>query len=244
MIYATNTSHLPIILMDSRIFAYGVDEYEYYVSYQDRKSVRLTVYPNLKIVLYCPLEYNQAKVDSFLKRKFIWLKKQLKDLKRLQPRRNHREYVSGESFLYLVRQYKLIVEQADKNSVHFTNGKIKLQTKNVRENKEILEQWYQERAKKVFQERYKLMLKKFDYKFIPDLSLRKMQKRWGSFLTKKKILLNPELIKASKECIDYVIVHELCHMKHQNHSSDYYRFLTSKFPNWKSVKEELELRFT
>lgn len=107
-----------------------------------------------------------------------------------------------------------------------------------------LEKWYLERAEKVFQERYKLMLKKFDYDFIPELATRKMEKRWGSFLAKKKVLLNPELIKASKECIDYVITHELCHMKYLNHSPAYYRFLTSKCFNWKAVKEELELRFT
>ncbi len=88
------------------------------------------------------------------------------------------------------------------------------------------------------------MLKKFNYDFAPELSLRKMQKRWGSFLTKKKVLLNPELIKASKECIDYVIIHELCHMKHQDHSAAYYRFLSSKYPNWKGIKDQLELRFS
>jgi predicted metal-dependent hydrolase len=70
-----------------------------------------------------------------------------------------------------------------------------------------------------------------------------MEKRWGSFLVKKKILLNPELIKASKECIDYVITHELCHMKYQNHGAAYYRFLSSKCPNWEELKERLELRF-
>ncbi|HEY5714445.1 MAG TPA: SprT family zinc-dependent metalloprotease, partial [Candidatus Gracilibacteria bacterium] len=177
-------------------------------------------------------------------RKALWLKKQVKDLKRLQPNRSKREYVSGESFLYLGRQYRLIVEESDKNEVHFANGRIVLQTKDRSKNQEILEKWYLERAEKVFQERYKVMLKKFEYDFIPELAMRKMEKRWGSFLAKKKVLLNPELIKASKECIDYVITHELCHMKYLNHSPAYYRFLTSKCPNWKAVKEELELRFT
>lgn len=230
--------------MDPKLFKYGNDEHKYYVIHQDRKTVRLTVYPNLKIVLYCPLEYSQKKIDTFLKRKTLWLRKQVKDLKRLQPNRRKREYVSGESFLYLGRQYRLIVEKSDQSGVHFINGQIRLQTTDRSQNQEILEKWYLERAERVFQERYKVMLKKFNYGTIPELSIRKMEKRWGSFLTKKKVLLNPELIKASKECIDYVITHELCHMKHQNHSPAYYRFLISKSPNWKAVKEELELRFT
>ena len=87
------------------------------------------------------------------------------------------------------------------------------------------------------------MLNKFDYDFVPELALRKMTKRWGSFLSQKKVLLNPKLIKASKECIDYVIIHELCHMKYQNHSKAYYDFLTLKCPNWKQLSDELEIRF-
>lgn len=230
--------------MEQHTFTYGNNEYVYHLNYQERKTIRLTVYPNLNIVLYCPKDYTAEKINKFLKRKALWLKKQIKDLKRLQRNRTECEYVSGESFLYLGRQYKLYVENSAEDSVHFENGKILLQTTDKSKNKQILEKWYIERAEKVFQERYKEMLKKFDYDFVPDLAIRKMEKRWGSFLSKKKVLLNPELIKASKQCIDYVIIHELCHMRHQNHSSAYYRYLTSKCPNWKDIKEELELRFT
>ena len=69
-----------------------------------------------------------------------------------------------------------------------------------------------------------------------------MNKRWGSFLTKKQIILNPRLIQASTDCIDYVITHELCHMKHKKHNSQYYSFLSSKYPNWQNIKEKLELK--
>ena len=107
----------------------------------------------------------------------------------------------------------------------------------------MLEHWYEQKAGQIFQERYCQVLKKFNYEFTPELSLRKMEKRWGSFLTKKKILLNPELIKASKACIDYVITHELCHMKYQNHGNAYRKLLITKCPNWEELKEKLELRF-
>ncbi len=230
--------------MDTKTFKYGDNEYQYYIVYQDRKTVRLTVYPNLKIVLYCRIGYSKDKIEKFLKRKALWLKSQVQDLKRLQRSNKKKEYVSGESFLYLGRQYKLIVEEGDEDYVRFKSGRIMLYTTDKSRNQNILDDWYLNRAKKVFRDRYRVMLKKFNYEFVPDLALRKMPKRWGSFLTKKKVLLNPELIKASKECIDYVIIHELCHMKHQNHSPEYYRFLSSKCPNWKGVKEQLELRFS
>ena len=85
------------------------------------------------------------------------------------------------------------------------------------------------------------MLKKFDYKNIPRLEIRNMKKRWGSFLNKDKIFLNPKLIHVSKDCIDYVIIHELCHIKYKNHDKKFFNLLKDKYPKWKRVKDKLEL---
>jgi len=211
--------------MDTYNFCYGDHEYQYHLIQEERKTLRLTIYPNLKIVLYVPLNHPKEKIESFLKRKYLWITKQVKDLKRLQRDSSSREYISGESVLYLGRQYKLVIKKSLQDFIHFESGKIIVETTNALDNsvknKELLEQWYMERAESVFRTRYKQMLKKFNYDFAPELSLRKMQKRWGSFLTKKKVLLNPELIKASKECIDYVIIHELCHLREMNHSNKF-----------------------
>lgn len=234
--------------MEPTAFHYGDYKYQYYLIREERKTLRLTIYPNLKIVLYVPFNHPEEKIQNFLKRKCGWITLQIKDLKRLQRTKKKKEYISGESLLYLGRQYKLVVQKSEKDSVHFENGKIILETtgslSDSATNKEALDKWYESRAKTVFKERYRQILKKFNYDFVPELALRKMPKRWGSFLTKKKVLLNPDLIKASKECIDYVITHELCHMKYQNHSPEYYRFLSSKYHNWQAIKEQLELRFS
>lgn len=233
--------------MKQSTFTYGTHTYDYYLLRQDRKTVSLTVQPSLNIILKCPKNYTQKKIDTFLKRKWYWLEKQIKELRRLQRGNAEKEYVSGESFLYLGRQYKLVVRKGKTDVVGLVKGKIIVKTTqevgNTMHNKKLLEDWYAERGEQIFNERYKAVLKKFDYEFTPELQIRKMSKRWGSFLAKKKILLNPDLIKASKECIDYVITHELCHMKHHDHSTAYYRFLNSKFPNWEKTKEALELRF-
>ena len=233
--------------MKQSTFTYGDYTYKYYLVRQDRKTVSLTVQPSLNIILRCPTKYSTSKIEKFLKRKWHWMETQLRELRRYQKTKSPKEYVSGESFLYLGRQYKLVVRKGKSDSVSLQKGRITIVTSsatdNKTRNKKLLNAWYSERAKQVFAERYKEMLKKFSYDFTPKLDIRKMDKRWGSFLAKKKVLLNPELIKASKECIDYVITHELCHMKHHNHSQAYFRFLNSKFPNWEKTKEKLELRF-
>jgi predicted metal-dependent hydrolase len=233
--------------MKQSTFTYGTHSYDYYLVRQDRKTVSLTVQPSLNIVLKCPKDYTQKKIDVFIKRKWYWMEKQIRELRRLQRSSAKKEYVSGESFLYLGRQYKLVVEKDVVDSVGLTKGKIVMRTtkdiQNKMYNQKLLKEWYARRSKEMLNERYSKMLRGFDYEFSPELDLRKMSKRWGSFLAKKKVLLNPELIKASKECIDYVITHELCHMKHHDHSAAYYRFLQSKFPGWEKAKEALELRF-
>lgn len=233
--------------MKQECFLYGDYSYHYYLVQHDRKTVSLTVQPSLNIILKCPHSYSSAHIETFLKRKWHWMERQLRDLRRFQNKHLPKEFVSGEALLYLGRQYKLIVGKSHNDSVRLEKGRLRIETSHSVDDaeytKHLLACWYQSRAEAIFQERYAEMIKKFDYDFVPTLAIRKMPKRWGSFVSKKKILLNPELIKASKECIDYVITHELCHMRHQDHSEAYFRFLRSKCPDWKKVKEKLELRF-
>jgi len=233
--------------MKLKTFQYGDYQYRYHLFRQDRRTISLTVQPSLSIIICCPHNHPEEKIEKFLKRKWHWLETQIRELKRFQRNKSKKKYVSGESFLYLGRQYRLSVKKSDKNKVGFKKGHIVIETNlsksNKAHNQKLLKKWYEQRANQIFKERYRQILKKFNYEFIPELALRKMEKRWGSFLAKKKILLNPELIKASKECIDYVITHELCHMKYQNHGNAYRKLLIAKCPNWEELKEKLELRF-
>jgi len=232
--------------MKKHVFTYGVYTYRYSLLRQERKTVSLTVRPDLSIVLKCPLGYPTSKIDAFLKRKWHWMEKQLQELRRYRRLEKSKEYVSGESFLYLGRQYKLVVRNGDADAVKLERGRMLVSTKRIHQSgkriKTMLDVWYAKRAEQVFNERYKEVMKKFTYDFTPVFIIQKMDKRWGSFSAHKRILLNPELIKASKECIDYVITHELCHMMHQHHSKAFYRMLHSKFPNWEKTKDKMELR--
>ena len=207
----------------------------------------MTVYPSLHILVQCPLGCAQERLEEFLKRKWLWLDSQLRFFKQFKEDKSPREYVSGESFLYLGRQYKLEVRKGDILEVNFSKGKIQLTSKyDLRDgliNRKILQKWYKDQAKEVFEERYKYMLKRFKFECAPELQIREMPKRWGSFVANKKIVLNPQLVKSSKDCIDYVIAHELCHVTHKHHSDQFYRSLNKKYPHWEKTKEKLELRF-
>lgn len=226
-------------------FKFGSNEYNYLMIREKRKTLSLTVRPDLKIVLKCPDSIEQERVDKFLRKKWIWLEEQMRFFRKYKMRGSDRKFLSGEGFYYLGRQYKLIVKEGDEDEVGFTKGKILLiTTRKISDNlynRFLLERWFLERAESVFEERLMEMLKKFDYDVVPKLGIRHMKRRWGSFLSNKKIILNPRLIHASKECIDYVIVHELCHFRYKNHNRFFWKLMNEKFPDWERVKEKLEL---
>ncbi len=225
-------------------FIFGTFAYEYKLIKQDRKTLSLTVMPDLSIVLKCPEKTDSQRIESFLQKKWFWLEKQLSFFKKYQRKIYEKEYVSGEGYFYLGRQYKLIVRRGKEDLVTLTRGQLIVHTtKNVsngRYNKKLINIWFQDRASRVFQNRFKEMLIRFEYKTTPILSIREMKKRWGSFLNKEKIFLNPKLIHTSKDCIDYVIVHELCHLKYKDHSTKFWKLLDEKYPKWKRVKDKLE----
>lgn len=106
--------------------------------------------------------------------------------------------------------------------------------------KSLLDKWYKNKAKTVFKERLKLLIYN-DYWVTNDplFKLIIMKKQWGSCSTKGNLIFNLHLVKAPKECIDYVILHELCHISEHNHSEHFWRLLTQVMPNWKAVKARL-----
>ena len=230
--------------MKIRDFNYGNYSYRYELIPQDRKTLSLTVRPDMGIVVKCPEYAQEDRINDFLKRKWTWLNKQLQFFANFQRVLYKREYVAGESLRYLGRQYKLIVKKGRHDQVSLLKGQLIVSTKkSVTDgayNKSLIEGWYQEKAKAVFKEIYIDALQRFDYNDQPELLLRQMKKRWGSFTGNKRIILNPQLISASKECIDYVITHELCHMKYKNHDKVFFRYLKSKMPDWQKRKDRLE----
>jgi predicted metal-dependent hydrolase len=226
-------------------FIFGTFKYEYYLMKQDRKTMSLTVTPDLRIILKCPFQTDSERIEVFLQKKWFWLERQLSFFKKYQRRIYEKEYVSGEGCVYLGRQYKLVIKKDGGDTVSLSKGQLVVQTNraisNTRHNKKLVDTWFANKANYIFQTRLDEMLSKFDYKNTPRLAIRDMKKRWGSFLNQDIIFLNPKLIHVPKECVDYVIVHELCHMKYKKHNKRFYELLDEKYPKWQRIKERLEL---
>lgn len=225
---------------------YGEKEIEFQIEYRKRKSIKISVKPNLEVEVLAPLETKDEKIKEIVLKRASWILTQKEYFKKFLPRLTPRYYVSGETHRYLGRQYRLKVVAAEKNDVKLKGRFIYIYTINKHNrdyNKDLLYKWYKHHAEKKFEELFEECyekLRKYGMEK-PTWSIRKMKSRWGSYHPKKNhIILNIELIKTSSYGVQYVIMHELCHIKHPDHSKEFYRFMDLVMPEWKERKEKLE----
>ncbi|MFY0673980.1 MAG: M48 family metallopeptidase [Bacteroidia bacterium] len=226
--------------------SFGSRKIDYELTYQDRKTLGIKVYPDCKVKVIAPVDTTNEKLQAKVKEKAPWILKQQSEFLSYHPLTPPRTYVNGETHLYLGRQYRLRLEPSKENTIKLYRGKlIVFQKGNVSAEKQ-LEKWYRQKADAHFKELLEASLTKFKkYKVQePKLQIRYMPTRWGSCTPKGKVILNPELIKAPKGCIEYVIIHELCHLVYHNHTKDFYNLQEAIMPDWKKWKNRLERTLT
>ena len=182
---------------------------------------------------------------SALKKRGRWIYQQLRDFREQQTHIVPRQYVSGESHYYLGKQYQLkVTEDATvPQRVKMLRGRLEVTVrhKSAEKVKALLTEWYRERARDVFQRRLDSLIPQTLWvSERPPIRLRAMQTQWGNCSAKGCLTLNPWLVKASSECIDYVLLHELCHVAEHNHSEEFYRLMGQVMPGWEKVKKRLD----
>ena len=226
-------------------FSYGKKKIEYLLFYAERKTLEIAVHPDCSIVVKAPIDSLISTIEVKLKKRIRWILRQVFYFSQFSPKTTPRYYISGESHLYLGRQYRLKIRRSEERSIKLKQGYFQIGLPDVKDIigvRKLLDQWYLEKSDYKFNELLADRWQQFKrYSSIkPTLRTRKMKTRWGSLSKNKTLTLNPELIRAPKECIDYVIIHELCHLMHQNHNSEFYQLLDSILPDWKRRKHRLE----
>ncbi len=242
--------------------SYGTKDLEFEVLQSKRKTLEISVHPDKTIVVKAPLSLVLEDVKKKVQQKATWINKQLKYFDQFLLKNPVRLYVGGETHYYLGSAFRLKIidlnDLLEGESVYRLNSTVTLErpffvihTKKTNSNyiKNLLESWYRDKAEyhfeKVFEEiwqKFKRM-NKLSVNDKPKLKIRKMAKRWGSLSKSGNLTLNPNLIKSPKECIEYVIIHELCHLIHFNHSKDFYLLLDRFLPDWMKRKHRLETKF-
>ncbi|PAJ74330.1 metal-dependent hydrolase [Pseudoalteromonas sp. NBT06-2] len=212
------------------------------------RKVVIKVHPDQRVVATAPSDATPEAIQEAMLKRARWIWESIVEFSTQQEYVLPRQYVSGETQFYLGRRYvlKVIIDPELTPKVKLHRGKLTVTFKKDCDEravkiKALLDKWYIHRANAVFHERLQAMLPKASWvKGLPSFRIMVMKKQWGSCSTKGSLMLNPHLIKASKECIDYVILHELCHIAEHNHSDRFWRLLTQVMPNWKEVKAKLD----
>jgi len=221
---------------------FGSRKIDFRLEYSERKSLGITVTPEMEVLVKAPVDTSIEKVKEKVKKKAPWIIKQLSFFLTFQPKTPKRKYVSGETHLYLGRQYRLQIKIGSVESVKLKGKFIEVVTRDKDRAKDLLMGWYLQNARIKFHAIAEPLIDKFrKYRVEPDsIVLRDMPTRWGSCTPKGKIILNPELIKAPKGCIEYVILHELCHLIYHDHTKKFLDLQTKEMKDWEKWKLKLE----
>lgn len=216
------------------------------VVYSQRKTLQLEVLPDMSVRMLAPVGAKAEVCSRMLLKRRDWVQAQLKYFSQFHPLTKPREYVSGETHLYLGRRLRLKVVSGATKGVKSTQQHLTVcagRTTSARLVEATLWQWYREQAAHLFQERMLGCMVKLgiDKAAGPkELVIRRYRSRWGSMSPAGVLGLNLDLIRAPVECLDYVIIHELCHLRFPHHGPRFWDLLERVMPDWRKRKTKLE----
>jgi predicted metal-dependent hydrolase len=188
-----------------------------------------------------PQTLSDKRVRELITQRTPWIKTKLRELSD-RPEFKPKEYVSGETFPYLGKNYRLKVLQGDDCLVRLKNGRFIATISNSDEPQslvqELLSEWYRNHAEMRLREKTERLAKIVDV--APrSVAIKTYKSRWGSCSARGDITYNWKIILAPHRIVDYVVVHELCHLLEHNHSARYWKHVERYVPNWRDCKDWL-----
>lgn len=221
---------------------YGKDRIEFELKYSNRKSVGVKILPDSSVVVIAPVDVSVERIKELLLKKASWIIKQKSFFLQFESTIFDYEVKSGYSIFYLGRQYKFIVEKSFKEEVSYKGNLFLVSTRSKDRAQGIFSEWLKIRAADKISEIAKPIVKKFSERFEAPKSIyfQDMPTRWGSCTVKNKLIFNPKLVHTLKRCIEYVVMHELCHIVHKHHDEDFFDLLTVMMPDWEKRKVKLD----
>jgi len=229
-------------------FQYEGEEIQYTLTKSKRKTIGIKITNYGEVKVSAPLRASDKAIEDIVYKKAKWILDKLKVARENQGKVKKREYINGAAISFLGKEYELRVEEV---LIKGASVKFDGQVFNVRVNKdlnnegkeqfikEVLTLWMRKKAKEVFEERTKYYANELRL-FPKRITIKDQKTLWGSCSSKDNINFNWRLVIATIEILDYVVVHELCHLKHRNHSKEYWDYVEAAMPDYAERRKWLK----
>lgn len=208
-----------------------------------RRTLELQVYPDGRIRLRVPLRSTKKEINEFIESHRQWLDQRLRENEK-RPKPKQLRYEEGEHHLVLGRRVPLVFENGKKKRVQLAETGLMVMSPSLEPNiiETMLDNWYRSQAKIWYQELIDKHMPWFMERGhkTPKLHIKKMKSRWGSLSVRGNMSLNLELVKTPINCVEYVVVHELCHLEQQNHGPKFKALMDRHLPDWRERKKALD----
>ncbi|WP_291927534.1 SprT family zinc-dependent metalloprotease [Candidatus Thioglobus sp.] len=206
---------------------------DYQLIRSQRKTLSLQINQNAELIVRAPNRLSVKKIEQFIDEKSDWIDKKSSSMHANKPRKP--SYTEGKKFLYLGNEYPLNIDTANAKGLRFDGQTFSLSTG----GKQEFLAYYKAAFKKIALPRLEYYAKKHHLNY-NQVRLKTQKTLWGSCSSANNINLNYLLIMAPMSVVDYVIVHELCHTIHKNHSKDFWHLVGQILPNYKASKSWLK----
>ncbi len=218
----------------------------YELSLSHRRSVSIRVMPDLRVLVAAPAGSDLRIINQILLQRAAWILKQQEYFRHRQVTIFPKRFAPGETCYFLGNPYQVrpVRQKIGTEGVNIEGNDLTVTLRGSQDSARIhalVEAWYRIQARVVFEERFSAWFPAFAGMGLaqPEIALRWMRTRWGTCSSRGKITLNTHLVMVPAQLVDYVIVHELCHLKEHNHGPGFHRLLAGFFPDWKEHRKQL-----
>lgn len=211
---------------------------EYKLIRSNRKTISIVINKDAQVVVKAPNRVSQKYIDDFVSSKQDWVQKNIKKMEVIAEQRQPKKYDGGEVFMLFGKEYMMCISSADKK-INIIDDRIYFPLAYMDDPKKHMVKWYKGIAKKYLVKRTEQIASQLNLH--PNkIKITSADKRWGSCSSKKNINFSYKLIMANEMAIDYVIIHELCHLLYMNHSRLYWNSVEKIMPDYKHYKKYLK----
>ena len=232
-------------VVSHRSVSLGGEPREYELRRSARRTLGIAIEPSGQLVVTAPRELVVERIETVLQRRREWIRRRSREVELLPPTPKPREWVSGETHRYLGRQFRLRVRRSAEVGVRLAGPFFVVNVRDPHDTSQVqrlIERWLLEHARETFARRMSALLARASRLRIaepPPIVVRKLKTRWGSCSPSGRILVNVEAVRLPLPCIDYVLLHELCHLREPNHGARFWRLLDACMPEWERWRERL-----